>query len=237
LQPGGDALGAVRAAADRLGVEVELVVAPVEPGPNLEERARRARRAALPGDALLGHTADDQAETVLLNLLRGSGLHGVAAMRRDGRRPLLDLRRSETASLCASLGLATVHDPMNDDRAIRRNRVRAELVPLMDDLAAREVVPLLCRFADLARAAADHLDGEAAAVEVHSAAALTTAPPVLAGLAVRSWLATVDPDRHPPDRATVERVLAVARGEATATDAGAGWRVRRSSGRLLLERD
>ena len=94
----------------------------------LEARAREARYDALPRDVLTGHTADDQAETVLLNLLRGAGTAGLAGIRRD-RRPLLDLRRAETAALCAELGLSPVVDPTNASPAWRRNRVRRELRP------------------------------------------------------------------------------------------------------------
>jgi tRNA(Ile)-lysidine synthase len=226
----------VEAAADRFGARFELRVVEVGPGPNLEARARAARYAALPADVLTGHTADDQAETVLLNLLRGTGLHGLAGMRADGRRPLLAIRRSETHALCTSLGLAVAHDPTNDDAAHRRNRVRHELIPLLDDIGGRDVVPLLCRLAAIAGESSDHLDDAAATIDVEDAAALADAPPLLGRLAVRAWLASVDPDRHPPDRATIERVLAVARLDATATDVGGGWQVRRSAGRLSLVR-
>src|SRR5262249_12366344 len=160
---------------------------------------------------------------VLLNLLRGTGLHGLGAMRPDdGRHPLLRLRRRETHALCASLGLDVVDDPTNADPAVRRNRVRHELLPLLDDIAERDVVPLLGRLSDIARESSDHLDGVAATIDVHDVAALRAADPVLARLAVRTWLAAHDPERHPPDRATVDRVLGVVAHAATATDVGGG---------------
>jgi hypothetical protein len=95
-------------------------------------------------------------------------------------------------------------------------------------------VPLLDRQADLAAALADHLRREAAALDVTDVAVLRTAPSVVAQVAVREWLRADHPERHPPDAATVERVLAVARGEATATEVGRGRRVQRSRGRLTL---
>jgi tRNA(Ile)-lysidine synthase len=227
----------VRAAAQRFGAELEMVAVGVEPGPNLESRARAARYASLPAGALTGHTADDQAETILLNVLRGSGLHGLAGIRAgDGRRPLLGLRRNETHALCASLGLAVVTDPTNVDPAFRRNRVRHELLPLLDDIAERDVVPLLCRLGRIAEESGDHLDAVASSLDATDVGALRAAPPLLAGLAVRRWLTSVDPERHPPDRATVDRVLGVVSGGATATDVGGGWQVRRRAGQLRLVR-
>lgn len=226
----------VEAAARRLGASFRAERVTIEPGPNLEARARAARQAVLPPGALLGHTADDQAETVLLNLLRGAGLDGLAGMRRDGRRPLLDLRRWETRALCDELGLDVVDDPSNRDPSLRRNRVRNELLPLLADIAGRDVVPIISRQADVVRAAAELLDELAAVVDPTDARALGAAPPVLGAVAVRNWLRGCSPDWHPPSLATVERVLAVARGEATGTEVGGGWRVDRSGQRLRLHR-
>lgn len=224
----------VRAAADRYGAAFRAVGVEVDPGPNLEARARAARHAALGPDAALGHTADDRAETVLVNLLRGAGLDGLAGIRPGPRHPILALRRAETEALCAAEGLVPVADPSNLDPAFLRNRVRHEVLPLLADVAGRDLVPVLDRQADLAADVADHLRREAAAIDVNDAKALRAAPEVVARVAVREWLRAGHPERHPPDAATVERVMAVARGEATATDVGRGRRVERSGGRLAL---
>ncbi|HYZ99848.1 MAG TPA: tRNA lysidine(34) synthetase TilS, partial [Acidimicrobiales bacterium] len=238
LRPGsGDEAEVVRAAAERFGAGFEALQVDVPPGPNLEARARAARYAALPPDALVGHTADDQAETVLLNLLRGSGLDGLAGMGPE-RRPIRRLRRRETRALCASLGLEPVDDPSNTDPAFRRNRVRHELLPLLDAIAERDVVEVLARQADIARSEATLLDELAAAVDPQDARALAAAPAPLARRAVRRWLRDAGPggaERHPPDAAAVERVLAVARGEAVACEVPGGWRVARTRSRLRLE--
>ena len=220
----------VAAAAARLGADFRAEQAPVEPGPNLEARAREARFAVLPPDVLTGHTADDQAETVLLNLLRGAGLDGLGGMG-PGRHPIIGLRRAETRALCAEVGLTPVRDASNDDLAFRRNRVRHELLPLLDDVAQRDVAALLARQADLLREDAAFLDALAEAIDPTDARALSAAPAPLARRAVRAWLR----DGHPPGAAAVERVLAVARGEAKATDVGQGRRVARSGQRLRLE--
>jgi tRNA(Ile)-lysidine synthase len=225
----------VRAAAERFGASFSALRVEIAPGPNLEARARAARYRALPAGALTGHTADDQAETVLLNLLRGAGLDGLAGIHADGRRPLLGLRRAETHALCAELGLVPVADPSNDDRAHRRNRVRHELVPLLDAVAERDVAALLARQATLLADDAAALDELALGLDPADAAALTAAPVAVARRAVRAWLrAGSDDECHPPDAAAVERVLAVARGDAVATEVG-GRRVARSHGRLRLE--
>ena len=232
LRPGSDSeAGVVRAAASRFGAAFIAVRAPVSAGPNLEARAREARYAVLPPDALTGHTADDQAETVLLNLMWGAGLDGLAAMDPE-RHPLLRLRRRETRALCDELGLVPVEDPTNADRTFRRNRVRHELLPLLDDIAGRDVAAVLARQAELVGDEGRLLDQLASAIDPTDAAALAAAPVALARRAVRGWLA---PQGHPPDAATVERVLQVARGDARAADAGGGRRVLRTSGRLRIE--
>lgn len=233
LRPGSAAeADVVASTAARLGAKFEALSVRVAPGPNLEARARAARYGALPADVLTGHTADDQAETVLLNLLRGAALDGLAGFRPD-RRPLRRLRRAETRALCAALDLAPVDDPTNANPAHRRNRVRHELLPLLDAVADRDVVPVLARQADLLRDDAALLEALAAELDPTDATALAAAPVALARRAVRSWLRAGD-EQHPPDGATVERVLAVARGEATGTDVGGGRVVRRTRGRLRL---
>lgn len=235
LRPGSAAeADVVRGAAERYGAAFRAEVVSVDPGANLEARARAARHEALGPDAALGHTADDRAETVLVNLLRGAGLDGLAGIRPGHRHPILALRRAETEALCAAEGLHPVADPSNRDPAFLRNRVRHEVLPLLDELAGRDLVPVLGRQADLAADVADHLRAEAASLDVTEARTLRAAPEAVARVAVREWLRADHVERHPPDAATVERVLAVARGEATATDVGRGRRVERSHGRLRL---
>jgi tRNA(Ile)-lysidine synthase len=241
LRPGSAAEAAVvAAAAARFGAGFVGVRVEVGAGPNLEARARRARLAALPAGSLTGHTADDQAETVLVNLLRGAGLDGLAAMRPlgDGPRlghPLLAVRRSETHDLCQRLGLDVVVDPSNDDPRFVRNRVRHELLPLLADIARRDPVPILARQAELLADDADLLGHLVDAVDAEDAKGLREAPIALARRAVRGWLAGLDAEGHPPDAATVERVLAVARQDTVACEIGGGRRVGRTAGRLRVE--
>ena len=222
----------VRDVASSLGAAFRAVRVEIAPGPNLEARARAARKAALPADAMTGHTADDQAETIILNLVRGAGLDGLGGMHPGPSKPILALRRFETSALCESRGFAVVRDPSNDDPVHRRNRVRHEVLPLLDEVAARDVAGLLERGASLLRDDAALLDALAEAIDPTDARALAAAPVPLARRAIRRWLA----DEHPPDAAAVERVLAVARGEIKATEVAEGLRVGRSGGRLLRSR-
>lgn len=227
----------VRSAAERFGARFRSVRVEVGGGANLEARARAARYAALPEGVLTGHTADDQAETVLLNLLRGAGLDGMAGMAPE-RRPLRRLRRAETRALCQELGLDPVIDPSNDDPAFRRNRVRHELLPLLDDIADRDVVPVLARQADLLRDDAKALDVMARALDPTDALRLRAAPVAAARRAIRNWLRDTGPggpEHHPPDAAAVDRVLSVAQGQATACQLSQGWRLARTRNRLRLE--
>lgn len=236
LRPGSAAEAEVVAgvaAAVGAGFRAESVV--VEPGPNLEERARLARRSVLPAGALTGHTADDRAETMLLNLLRGAGPTGLAAMGPSPRRPLLELRRSETRALCAALGLQPVDDPSNRDPVHLRNRVRHELLPLLADLSDRDPVPVLVRQGDLFASVDELVRREAAELDPTSVAELRAAPDVVAGEAVRTWLVAAGVgDGRPVDAASVERILAVVGHRAVATQVAGGWRVSRSAGRLHL---
>ncbi|MBS1838192.1 MAG: tRNA lysidine(34) synthetase TilS [Actinobacteria bacterium] len=221
--------------AGRLGVGFRAVRAPVSPGPGLEARARTVRHGAVGPDALFGHTADDQAETVLLRMLRGTGTTGLSAMRTE-RHPLLALRRSETVELCEHLGLEVLRDPSNDSPAFTRNRVRHEVIPLLDDVAGRDVVPLLSRLARIAAEQSDLIEELARPLDPTDAAALAAAPRSLASAAVRRWWRERSGEALAPDEHAIERVLEVAAGTAVACDVLGGWRVLRSRGRLRMER-
>jgi tRNA(Ile)-lysidine synthase len=219
-------------AADRFGARFESVRLELVDGPNLEERARTARHRALGANAATGHTADDQAETVLANLLRGAGVDGLAGMRAGARHPILALRRSETVALCAQLGLVTVIDPSNQDPRFLRNRIRHELLPLCSSLAGRDLVPVLARQAELLAGDADVLAALSELVDPTDGRAVADAPEPVGRRAVRSWLR--GDAEHPPSLAAVERVLDVARGQARAAELPGGRRVGRSGGRLSL---
>ena len=225
----------VAGVAELVGARFRAERVVVEPGPNLEARARQARYDVLPTGVLTGHTADDRAETMVLHLLRGAGPTGMVGIRRSGQRPLLDLRRHQTEALCRELGLVPVDDESNRDRRFRRNRVRHEVLPLLADIGDRDPVPVLVRQADLF-ADLDALVSDAAAgLDPTSATELAAAPPSVAGAAVRAWLAAAGVGHgYPAEAAAVERVLAVARKERMATEVMGGWRLSRSHGRLSL---
>jgi tRNA(Ile)-lysidine synthase len=134
-----------------------------------EAAARTARYAALSGVAagdgaaavLLGHTLDDQAETVLLGLARGSGARSLAGMpprRGVFRRPLLGLRRPVTAEACAALGLDPWQDPHNADRRFARVRVRLDALPALEAALGPGVAEALARTAGQLRADAEVLE-------------------------------------------------------------------------------
>jgi hypoxanthine phosphoribosyltransferase len=236
----------VAAAAAKVGARFEARTVSVEPGPNLEARARAARFAVLPADVATGHTMDDQAETVLINLLRGAGADGLAGMAPGYRHPLLGLRRCETHRLCAAAGLDLVDDPTNADPAFVRNRVRHELLPLCADMAGRDPVPVLARQAGVLRDEVELLDALAAGTLPDPADARTVArtPRPVARRALRAWLRDQSQSDSqsdarpavapPPSLAEVDRVLDVATGKAVGTELSGGRQVRRSKGRLRV---
>lgn len=224
----------VRDAAGRFGAAFVSVRIELDPGPNLEARAREARYRALPPGCLTGHTADDQAETVLLALMRGSGPAGLRGID-PGNRPLLGLRRVETRDLCASLGLEAVADPANDDPRFDRNRVRHEVLPLLAEISRRDVVPLLCRSARIAGSMASFVESASSGIDGTDVAALRAADPVVASEALRRAHRERTGGCHPPDAASVERALRVVRGEAVATELSGGWSLRRRGGRLVWD--
>ena len=183
------ALGADETASARVSVEAG--------GRGTEAAAREARYAVLDQMAehfgaalvLLGHTRDDQAETVLLGLTRGSGGRALAGMRRAFglyRRPMLDVSRDETVTACQVEGIDYWDDPHNADPAYTRSRVRHRVLPLLEDELGPGVAATLARTADQLREDAELLDALAAAAydEVRvadglDAAALVGRPPAV----------------------------------------------------------
>jgi len=174
----GSAEHATRVVAQMAGLGVDETAAArvtVESGGRgTEAAAREARYAVLDqmtehfGAALvlLGHTRDDQAETVLLGLARGSGGRALAGMRRafDAyRRPLLDVSRDETVTACQVEGIEFWEDPHNADPAFTRSRVRHRVLPLLEDELGPGVAATLARTADQLREDVELLDGLAAA--------------------------------------------------------------------------
>ena len=160
------ALGADETASARVTVEAA--------GLGVEAAARQARYEVLEqmrqhfGAALvlLGHTRDDQAETVLLGLTRGSGGRSLAGMRRTFdhyARPLLDVGRDDTVTACQVEGLETWEDPHNLDLSYTRVRVRRRVLPVLEDQLGPGVVANLARTADQLRQDVEALDAMAEA--------------------------------------------------------------------------
>ncbi len=213
----------------------------VAPGPNFEERARLARRQAMPRDVLTGHTMDDLVETIVLNLLRGAGAQGQSPMIGSPGKPLLGVRRQDLHAFVAAQGVAARVDESNADPRFTRNRVRHELLPLMDDVMRRDVVPILARQAQITWDEQRWLDDVAAG---DTSLTLDTADcrelrqwPVAR---LRRWLRTVlhattpEGDVYAPSVDEVERAMAVVRGDVVACELSGGRRLARRDQRLTL---
>ena len=249
---------AARCAALRLPLSIERPTSTPGPGESLEAWAREARyaifrRLLAPGDLLLtAQHRDDQAETLLLALLRGSGPHGLAAMPvvaplGAGRlvRPLLDFGRQSLADYARRQGLDWLQDPSNDHTAFDRNYLRHRVLPL---LRARwpSAAATLARSARHCAEAAELVDqyAERALAEVRgvqpgalSLAALGRLDRPLRKAVVRHWL--VERGFRPPDTRHLDRLLdelPAARADANPVVVWEGCQVRRYRGALLALR-
>jgi tRNA(Ile)-lysidine synthase len=183
--------------------DIVIAAVTVDPSPSGPEAgARVARYQALDAEAhsrratvLLGHTLDDQAETVLLGLARGSGNRSLAGMvPRSGHllRPLLEVRRQVTERACAEVGLEPWRDPHNADRRYARVRVREVVLPTLETELGPGIAEALARTAELARDDADLLDRLAAerfdGKDTLDCGALGAQPPALRRRIIRLWL-------------------------------------------------
>ncbi|KRF16593.1 tRNA(Ile)-lysidine synthetase [Nocardioides sp. Soil797] len=212
------ALGAAETVSSRVDV-------PQSSGHGPEAAARRARYAVLEQMAthfeaslvLLGHTRDDQAETVLLGLTRGSGGRAVAGMRRGFdvfARPLLDVARADTSAACDAEGITVWSDPHNDDPRFTRVRVRHTVLPVLEAELGPGVAVALARTAELLRPDMEYLDelAESAYAELVTP---TGATPTGIGLPVPGLAGLVGPLRS--------RVLRLAALEAGSPSSELFW--------------
>jgi tRNA(Ile)-lysidine synthase len=248
----------VRAHARKLGVPLALRRAGSRPrrGESVEAWARQARYGALlevleemgGRTAALGHTADDQAETVLLALVRGGGLEAVSGMRPAAPpfvRPLLNVTRQETEGFCRALRLRPRDDPMNRDPRFLRVALRAGAIPELERAVGRNVRTTLARSAALLAQDADLLaelaerhaqeairaDGDDVLMDV---AVLARLPTALASRVVRRALLQAG---LPPESAHVQAVLSLeSRRPGASVALPAGLRARRERGYVRLVR-
>ncbi len=205
LQPGSAQVAATaQARAVDLGcVGAQVIRVAVGSAGGPEAAARAARYAALDdvregSPVLLGHTLDDQAETVLLGLGRGSGARSMAGMRPSDPpwcRPLLGVRRAVTAAACTELGLTPWQDPHNTDRRFTRSRLRADVLPLLEDVLGGGVAEALSRTAtslrentELIEALAEQALPAAAAGAGLDTATLVELPGPVRRTVIRRWL-------------------------------------------------
>lgn len=201
LQVGSAEIAATAAAQAReLGcVDAQVLCVQVGAHGGPEAAARAARYRALDAarrdrPVLLAHTLDDQAETVLLGLGRGSGARSIAGMRPYDPpwcRPLLGVRRSVTHAACAELSLRSWQDPHNTDRRFTRTRLREEVLPLLEDVLGGGVAEALARTASALREDTELIDTFAE----HALAAAATGSPD-GGLDIRALERLPDPVRR-----------------------------------------
>jgi tRNA(Ile)-lysidine synthase len=228
---------------------VDVLTVEVGAGGGPEAAARDARLRALEAAAggarvALGHTLDDQAETVLLGLGRGSGPRSIAGMVEERGiwwRPLLGVRRAATRQACADQGLPVWDDPWNADPAYTRVRLRAEALPLLEDVLGGGVAPALARTAHLLREDLDALDALAAVEGARrtggdglDARGLAALPAALRRRVLRAWLRDGGvPDVQAVHLHAVDALLVDWHGQGR-VDLPGGAGVVRASGRLVL---
>jgi tRNA(Ile)-lysidine synthase len=189
------AIGFAEIVLERIDVDLTSGLGPEAAARAARYRAFDAHAARLDATTLLGHTLDDQAETVLLGLARGSGARSLAGMavRSAGYlRPLLRLRRTETEAMCIELGLEPWQDPHNADPRYARVRVRRTVLPVLEAELGPGIAEALARTAALLGDDADLLDQLAAAAdpgtETLECGQLAQLHPALRRRVIRRWL-------------------------------------------------
>lgn len=227
--------------ADHLDMTLEILTVEVAEGPSPEEMARNARYHVLEGvegPVLTAHTRDDTVETVLINLIRGTGLDGLGGIpvfrAPNIHRPMLEITREKTREMATLAGLGFIDDPMNQDLTVTRNRVRHRLLPVLREFNPK-VDESIARAAAAVRAEIDHIDRAYPDIDLGgelATAVVVALPRPVASRVVRRWLAAhevaVTAD-------TVDRVWSVAKGETSRQDLNGGRSVVRREALLAIE--
>ena len=258
----------VRELAGNLGVEFATEKGTIKKTGNLEQNARNARYKFLSMVAdkncgsivVTGHTMNDQAETFLINLIRGSGIDGLSAIpvirSLDNEktaeyeipdpkfqisliRPLLSwAKRQATEKYCREIGIGYRHDAMNDDLAVRRVQIRKQVIPLLETINPK-IVETLASTADLMRASIPSLRIHAVAANELTIATLRQVPEPEAGDQIRSWLiAKLGTSRQ----LTLKHIRAISRlafsdKSGRYVELPGGTRVTRSGGKLVYTKN
>ncbi|MDF1595958.1 MAG: tRNA lysidine(34) synthetase TilS [Acidimicrobiia bacterium] len=235
------------AIAARLGLDLEVLEVTVPTGASPESQGREVRYAALEASCgegewlVTGHTSDDQAETVFLNILRGTGptgLTGIPAQRGRLLRPILGVTRSETRELATLLGLPWRDDPSNRSLDPRRNQIRRDVLP---DLEARFNPRLRASLVELAGSVADGIPTGSTSVQMLdldegialAAPELHAIGPAAASHAIRDALRRVR-GPYAGTRAEVMRVSEVASGVVSSAELAGGLKVFRRGPWLIM---
>lgn len=227
--------------AAKLDLDLEIVAVEVGDGASPEEQARIARYGVLDGwrqTVLTAHTKDDNAETILINLIRGTaatGLGGIPYHRPPHTyRPTLDITRAETREIASLLGLSFRDDPMNFDLDVMRNRIRHEIIPRAREMNPR-VIDALARAATAVTADSTLLDGMVDHIDTTSGVAigiLVTLPRPLAnrllGRLISSAGVGLTEDR-------LARVWSVVEGRSERQDLAEGLAVIRRGAMVVVE--
>lgn len=228
---------------------VRLQMAFVDPPGSAEHHLRAVRHAALldrAGDrpVLMAHTADDQAETVLMRALRGTGidgLAGIAPLRGQIRHPMLSITRNEARELATLAGLPFRDDPANEDPTILRNRMRSEVIPTLETVLGHSPRDPLLRLAASATEMAEMADDLADRIEIEErpgevrvplGSLLAVGDAIAARVVRRAMIQIAGP--YPPDRAAVGRILDVVHGRIRATQVEPGLRVSPLDAHLVI---
>lgn len=236
--------------ASHLGIELEIVRTEVSPGPSPEGQAREARyrafarSSAATASILTAHTADDNLETVLINLIRGTGTRGLAGIPRfrppNIYRPLLTTTRDQLREIAHLVGIPYADDPMNLEPSLARTRLRTTVIPRLRELNP-SILDSVTAMTALVRNDADLLDGVTptipAVVDGMVRVPLGTLAAMPDGISDRYLIGVLESLGLGPERERIERIRAVANGEAVSREIAGGVTASRAGPLLVIGRE